>query len=206
MLSVEGNYYKKSTSESVPGRDDDQTEKNWRLSFTAERFLSDRFSVGIGVDRYWEDAEVTVGLSNPDWTTLTQSKSESNYWMPKVFCKYYLPLKGRLYLVPHLLGSYGKAKAKGTLVSASVPYLDDEELQLVDYVPATLTSSAYEADVNLFSAELAPELVYFIVKRWGVAVCPGGLRYDKVSGDLQDSEWTLSFKRQYWKLGVNFRF
>ncbi|PTN05308.1 hypothetical protein [Mangrovibacterium marinum] len=206
MLSGAGNYYKKTTSESVSGSSVDQMDKSIIGSFMVERFLSDRFSVGIGIARHWEDGELDI--SNFSNNTLTRSvmELESNYWMPQLFGKYYLPLKGRLYLVPRFTASYGKAKAEGFLLELSAQYIESDEIQMGQAGQTTATESYFRTDVDLFSAELAPDLVFFFAQRWGVSVSPGGLRYDKVSGDLDDSEWTFSFKRQYWRLGVNFRF
>ncbi len=210
MVSVEGSYYKSKSSQSDSGSQLKSEEKDWHLAFNAERFITDRFSVGLGLARYHEKAE-----ENTEQTVVTVTgydllgtfmDAEGTYWLPRVFCKYYLPVFGRFYLAPRFTGSYGKAKVQASIINASVQNMSSTELVLVDGNSSTFTALGMDATGKLLSMELSPELAYFFSKRWGLSACLGGLRYDKISGDLDESEWTFSFKRQYWKLGVNFRF
>ncbi|WP_299584503.1 hypothetical protein [uncultured Sunxiuqinia sp.] len=209
MLSVEGNYYKSKSSESNPGFQFKTNEKEWHLSFNAERFVTDRFSVGLGLARYHEKAEenTTQLVVEATETTLygTFVEAEGTHWQPRIFCKYYWPVIGQFYLVPRFSGSYGRAKANASVLSSSKVYLDPAD-GLSEIGPGTQTSWEGSVKGNLFSLELAPELAYFFGNRWGLSACLGGLRYDQFGGELDVSDWTFSFKRQYWKLGVNFRF
>jgi len=208
MLSVEGNYYKSKSSQSDAVSQLKSEEKDWHLAFNVERFITERFSVGLGLARYHEKAE-----ENTEQTVVTVTgydllgtfmDAEGTYWLPRVFCKYYLQVFGQFYLAPRFTGSYGKAKVQATAVTASV--YSAPSYELTEIVPGTATSWGMDAKGNLLSLELSPELAYFFSKRWGLSACLGGLRYDRFSGDLEGSDWTFSFKRQYWKLGVNFRF
>jgi len=203
LLSAEGNYSKTTSIDNMLNSEQTTEEKTIGLSLSIEHFAGERFSVGLGLTRYWDDESIETMTIVAGKRSASYWEFESNYWMPKLFCKYYFPVVQRFYLVPHLTGSFGKAKIEGFGVSAS----DLPDDQLIDLGPGSSTA-AYGVmwDVKLFQAELAPEFVYFFAKRWGASFCPGGLRYDEVSGDLEDSEWTFSFKRRYWRLGLNFHF
>jgi opacity protein-like surface antigen len=209
MLSVEGNYYKSKSSESNLDYQFKSNEKEWHFSFNAERFVTDRFSLGLGLARYHEKLEENTQQVVLEATGSgvhgTFTEAEGTVWLPRIFCKYYWPVIGRFYLVPRFSGSYGRAKANASVFSSSVYHAPTDHLSETD--PGTLASRV-EVDVkgNLLSMELAPELAYFFGERWGLSACLGGWRYDRFGGDLDVSDWTFSFKRQYWKLGVNFRF
>ncbi|WP_163707732.1 hypothetical protein [Mangrovibacterium lignilyticum] len=206
MLSFDANYYKNESTTMGSYSELDTEEKSLGLSFSVERFLSDRFAVGLGLARYWDKAEETNYELQGTLASLTHLELESNYWMPKIFCKYYLPLTKRLYAVPHLSGSFGQAKIAGAGATSTRDKLPTDELVLVDGSNTTTTSYGTQLDVKLLHVELAPEVVYFFAKHWGASAYLGGLRYDRSSGDLVDSEWTCSFKPKYWRLGVNFSF
>ena len=61
MLSVEGNYYKSKSSQSDAVSQLKSEEKDWHLAFNVERFITERFSVGLGLARYHEKAEENAG-------------------------------------------------------------------------------------------------------------------------------------------------
>lgn len=208
MFSVEGSYYHSKSDQSDPLSQLNTEEKDWHLSFNAERFITDQFSVGLGLARYHEIADEynqqSVVMATGYGLLRTFVEAEGTYWLPRVFCKYYLPVIGHFYLVPRFTGSYGKAKVQAIALTASVYQAPLDEL--TEIVPGTSESWGVGAKGNLLSLEMSPELAYLFSNHWGFSACFGGLRHDRFSGDLSGSDWTLSFKRQYWKLGVNFRF
>ncbi len=206
LISFDGNYSKTKSRGKTEQTTFHTVEESLGLSLSVERFFTNNFSVGIGLAHYWdEDAQSDHKLEGNVFT-LNYVEIESNYWMPKVFCKYYLPLTKRFYAVPHLTGGFGKAKADvagGTNTSEKLP---DNELVLGDAPSISFIHFESKKDVNLLQVELAPEFVYFFAKRWGATAYLGGLSYNKLSGGMENTDWTFSFKPKYWRLGVNFRF
>ncbi|RKD85077.1 hypothetical protein [Mangrovibacterium diazotrophicum] len=204
MLSVEGNYYKSNSDRSVSGSDITTDDKYWNLGLNAERFITDRFSVGVGLARYYEITKKASWTLEDDIMYGELIGGEGTYWLPRVFCKYYLPVFSRLYLVPRFTGSYGKAKLQGVgfYLAEHYPFEDG----MYEIISPRGTSWSIDTKGEMLSLELAPELAYFPCKHWGLFACFGGLRYDRFMGDLTITERVLSFKREYWKLGVNFRF
>lgn len=208
QFSLEGNYYQSKSSESDEVSQFESEEKSWHLALNAERFLTNHFSVGLGIARYHESeqnyAEQLVSDATGYGIWAASVEAEATFWMPHIFCKYYLPVWGRLYLVPRFSGSYGNVTIEATAVEASVYHQGSDQLGEID--PGNHSSTSLETSGNLLSLNLVPELVYFFSRDWGVLASFGGLGYDRFNGDLHESEWTFSFKRQYWKLGVNYRF
>ncbi|WP_372773344.1 outer membrane beta-barrel protein [Mangrovibacterium sp.] len=206
MVSVDGNYFKTKSTETIADSKFKTEEKSLNFSLSVERMLTRRFSVGLSLARYWDDGEASSSIYSGNELSMTVVETEANYWMPRVFCKYYLPVSGRFYVVPHLKTGYTKVEQELVGFQATATELSGTELELVEATGSTLASYGAVADLNYLDLELAPELVCFFAEHWGVSVYAGGLRYEKVSGDLEDSDWTFSFKPKYWRLGVNFTF
>ncbi|MFV0378805.1 MAG: outer membrane beta-barrel protein [Mangrovibacterium sp.] len=204
LLSFDANYYKNTDTSTIPNGTQKAWDKSLGLSFSAEYFVGERFALGLGLARYWDESEVTTAVADDDMLNLTRMDLESNYWMPKAFVKYYAPLAKRFYLVPHLSLAYGKPKIEALYGTYTTTRPSTGELNL--WEPPTTTYTGFLLKPNMLSMEAAPELVYFFHRHWGVSAYFGGLRYVRLSGDSEGSDWTFSFKPKYWRLGVNFNF
>lgn len=206
LLSFDANYYKSTDTSTIPNGTQKAWDKSLGLSFSAEYFVSERFALGLGLARYWDEGEVTTVTAEDDQLNLALMDIESNYWMPKAFVKYYAPLVKRLYLVPHLSVAYGKPKIEAVYVTATSTSSNNNLWELNPWESPTTTYTGFLLKPNMLSMEAAPELVYFFHRHWGVSAYFGGLRYVRLSGDSEGSDWTFSFKPKYWRLGVNFNF
>lgn len=205
MLSANGNYYKNTDTSREPQNFQKTKDKSLGLGFSAEYFVGERFSLGVGLSHYWDESEHMSHILANDRRDITLLHAESNYWMPKVFAKYYVPLVKRLYLVPHLSAAYGKPKIEAFYITSAMQYtLTDGQSTIEPWEGTTYTE--FIVKPNHLTVEAAPELAYFFARHWGVTAYLGGLRYDRLSGDETASDWTFSFKPKYWRLGVNFNF
>jgi len=203
LIAIEGNYYKNTDNSNTEGLDLKTVEKYRNLSISFESFISNRLSIGAGLDNNWEDMTIKTSQLDGNTYTLDAFTAKSSYWMPKAFCKYYFPIANRLYVVPQLTVSYGKAEINFSEFYATATMLPDNEIH--EGTGTTQNSSSAIFNVNLFGAGLIPEIMCPVTKKWGISFYPGGLSYEKISGDTNHSEWTFSFKRRYWQFGINYR-
>ena len=171
MLSVEGNYYKSNSDRSVSGFDITTDDKYRNLGLNAERFITDRFSVGVGLARYYEITKKTSWTLEDDVMYGELVGSEGTYWLPRVFCKYYLPVFGRFYLVPRFTGSYGKAKLQGVGIYLAEHYPFEDGMY--EIISPGGTNWSTDTKGEMLSLELAPELAYLPGKHWGLSACFG---------------------------------
>ena len=61
------------------------------------------------------------------------------------------------------------------------------------------------SESDYFGTEVCPELTYFVSTKFGFCLGLGGIKYSMTDWKTGNSNWTVNFNPNYWKLGIKIK-
>lgn len=103
--------------------------------------------------------------------------------------------------------SSGKIKSEyNTLIAGSVYYPTDTMIIIADQYSSTyVKGSEKSSKIDLFNAEILPELTYFISSKFGLCLGLGGIEYSMTDWETDNSSWTINFSPVNWRFGIKLK-
>ena len=204
IISLNGNYHTDYEENSTYAFTYEKQQKYFNLSGEIEYFLTESFSVGLGVNHFGKKETRTNGISlmlvdNP-YVQVAVSEIESGCYMPVMSINYTLSLAKNLYFNAKVSGGYGNIKSNYLLyyIASSDPSINinnENEFPIEENV-----NSEY------FTIGFYPELTYFLHKNIGIYLGLGGVKYELNNWNHDESYWFADFSPIYWSLGARLRF
>ncbi len=207
IVSIDGNYIKTNTENGVTSNQNVSQIKNLNIGTSVGYFITDRFVLGVGLDYYWNKESRTTEMMINRFFQAEAMNVKSKAFLPNIYVGYYYPIINKLYVNANLKLSYGKIKSESnTLIAGNVYYPSGTLITIVDQYSSTYMNS-YErnSEVDLFTAEILPELTYFISSKFGLCLGLGGLGYSMIDWETDNSSWTINFNPVNWRFGFKLR-
>lgn len=207
ILSIDGNY-KKSTTENGVTKNQNVTQgKYLDAGASIGYFITNRFIVGFGLDYNWEKEDRANNLMINKYYQTERTSIKSNVFLPNVFVGYYYPITNRLYVNANLKFRCGKVKSEyDTFWAGNVYYPSNTVIELTDdYSSSYAMNQVGNSKLDFFSADIFPELTYFISTRFSFSLGLGGVSYSLLDWETDNSNWMIDFNPSCWKFGVKIR-
>jgi hypothetical protein len=207
IVSIDGNYLETSTENGVTSNQNVSQIKNLNLGTSFGYFITDRFVLGVGLDYYWNKESRTTELMINKFFQAEVMNIKSKAFLPNIYLGYYYPIINKLYVNANLKFSYSTIKSEyNTLIAGSVYYPSDTVITLTDRYSSTYVNGTEgNSEVDLFSAEILPELTYFISSKFGLCLGLGGIKYSMIDWKTENSNWTINFDPAYWRFGIKIK-
>lgn len=207
IVSIDGNYRKSTTENGVTLNQNVSQIKNLNIGTSVGYFITDRFVVGVGLDYYWDKESRTTELMINRFFQIEVMNIESNAFLPNIYLGYYYPILNKLYLNASLKFRYGKVKTDyNTMIAGSVYYQSDNVIIITDQYSSTYVMSSEESSkIDLFNAEVVPELTYFISSKFGLCLGLGGIEYSIIDWETDNSNWSINFNPVNWRFGMKLK-
>lgn len=205
-VSLLGNYTKTTSASGGASNNTSINEQNLNVGTSIGYNISNKFTLGVGLDYYWEKETrySELYLQEQDYVQCDKIDLKSKALLPNIFVGYYYQVVNKLYLQANLKLSYGSLNSKSDyfIASAGSYSLGGFETGF-DYDNISPNSGGSNEDkYDVFSAEINPELIYFLSKNIGAFVDFGGIEYSIIDWKKDNSNWVASVKPVYWQVGV----
>lgn len=208
MVSLDGNYMKTISGSGVPTNENTTKGKYLNAGTSVAYFITHRTAVGIGLDYQWtkETTFNLISLKLPEvfHTRYEIMDSKSLVLRPHLFLEYYIPISQKLYVSTNLKFSDGTIKTE--LISHTIPdnrRPDDGEL--MEPFPALYVGTSKKSTLHSFTAQLSPELTYFITPKLMGCLALGGIECSILDTRTTTYLWAVNFNTAYWQLGVKIK-
>ena len=202
VVSANGNYLKTNTENGVTSNQNASQIKNLNLGASVGYFIADRIELGVGLNYYWEKESRTNNLMTGDFYQAEVMDLKSNAFVPNIYIGYYYSIIDKLYLSGKLKFGYGKMKSEYSTLIAGRSNIPSES----SYSPppyTTMSKDTYEVD--LFNAEIIPELTWFISPKVGLSLGLGGVKHTMIDWETDNSSWSVNFDPAHWNFGFKIR-
>ena len=206
IISTNGSYVKSNTENGVSTNSTYIQGRYLNISLSGGYMLTDGFVIGAGIDYNWGKEK---RLNNLHLNNFSQSESmdiKSTSLLPCLYLGYYYQIINKLYISANLKFNYGKIKSSMDAIYSSMTLALDSIL-VVPGVNGSASLSEYKTDskLDIFSAKAYPELVFFISNKFSLFLEPGGIEYSILDWKNDNSSWVVSFKPDFWRLGIKVR-
>jgi hypothetical protein len=166
---------------------------------------SNRFLLGVGLDNNLSQ-EVRYNKFDTKYFVMAEEMDiKSHVLLPNIFLVYYYPIINKLYFSTKVEFSFGNIKTDYKIRHIEAANLNNDSINLGTY-NGYLHSSSVESESksDVFSAQLSPGLTFFISKVFGINLGFGGIEYNIIDWETENSNWMVNFNPIYWKLGIKF--
>ncbi|HET6556438.1 MAG TPA: hypothetical protein VFG54_03930 [Prolixibacteraceae bacterium] len=205
MISLNGNFMKTISGSGVTTNENSTQSEYLNVGTSVEYFLTSRLAVGAGLDYQWakETTSNMINLKLPDleFRHYEVMETTSNVFLPNVFLKHYIPITQKLYFNTNLKFSYGKIKSE-LLAEIIDRNRRPSEGGLTEGLPTYMSGVSKKSALDSFTAQLGPELTYFITPKFVGCLALGGVEYSMLDWKTTNSIWNVNFNPAYWQLGV----
>ena len=209
FISLDGNFMKSFTGSGVTTNEFNSGGKYLEVGSSIEYFFSDHLSLGVGLDYQWtkESKNNQIYLKLPEFNLAhyQMMDTKSHVFMPNVFLKHYVLISNKLYFNTNLQLSYGKIMSQYETLTIDLNNSNKVDEILVESYPDYVTSSSKESEVDFFTAQLGPEMTYFITPKFSGCLSLGGIEYGMFDWKNDNSLWAVNFNPNYWKLGLKIK-
>lgn len=171
------------------------SEKNNSLVVGASlSFIQDNFLFGIGVDylNEYDLKSFTINIIDK-YSQHERDISKSSAILPNVYAGYYRRIIDKLYFTTNLKLSVGKIFANTLSSTLSIDNTTG---------PSTLSSTQSQNEVTYASVAFQPEFTYYLSKKIGLSLYPGGIDYSFMNWDTANSNLIINFNPNNWLVGL----
>lgn len=204
IIQVAGNYTKVNTENGVITNQNATKGQYLNVGASIGYFLTDRLIAGAGLDYNWakETRDNRIYLNN-----FLQQESmdiKSKVYIPNIYLGYYYKVFDKLYFSTSLKLSYGKIKTGMSTMYTVMGSFSVSDTVSTYSIPVV---NGYESnsETKLFSAEIYPEVTYFISSKFGVCLNLGGISYSMYNWETHNTNLAINFKPDYWSFGIKFK-
>lgn len=202
IISLSGNYMKTNTESGVQSNNFSTNGQYLNLGSSIGIFLSDHFVMGIGLNYKWGKEKRGNMFFNDHNIQIEKMEIKSKVLLPGVFFGYYFPILSKFYFNANLGLNCGKINSVYQRV-----YMESHNYVNVDttgFNSPSLNSGSSASSSTIFSAQIYPELSYFLSSKFSLCLGLGGIEYSLTDWKFENSECAVNFNPAYWKLGVKF--
>jgi hypothetical protein len=204
IISAVGNYMKVNNEYGVTTNQNFIKGQYLNLGTSIGTCISNKLIVGVGLDYNWVKETRNGSLIFNDFIQQEEMISKSFVSLPNLYLSYYQRIVDKLYFSSTLRFSCGKVRSlyTTTYVGMSIPDLSSN----VSYSSNSyLRGSARTFESDYLGTEVCPELTYFVSKELGLYLELGGVKYSMTDWKMDNSNWTVNFNPNYWKLGIKIK-
>lgn len=204
-IGINGNYTKVNTQNGVTTNLNYTKGQYLNAGFDIGYFITDRLIAGAGFD-YIGDKETRYNsLYFNNFVQMEEMDLKSKAFLPNVYLGYYYKVVSKLYFSTSLKLSYGKIKTEySTTYAGGGPFIDANGTIQSNNDPYVKGSNG-DSETDYFSAQIYPEVMYFITGKLGVCLNLGGIAYSINDWETNNSGFALNFKPDYWRFGIKVR-
>jgi hypothetical protein len=211
FISLDGNFMKSFSGSGVTTNEFNSSGKYLEVGSSVEYFFSNHLALGAGLDYQWtkETKYNQIFLKLPDFNLalahFQMMDTKSHVYLPKVFLKHYILISNKLYFNTKLQFNYGKimSQYETFIIDSNNSNISDETVS--ENNPDYVTESSKESEDDFFSAQLGPEINYFITPKFSACLSLGGIEYGMFNWETDNSLWAVNFNPVYWKLGLKIK-
>lgn len=204
-IGIDGNYTKVNTQNGVSTNLNYTKGQYLNAGAYIGYFITDRLIAGAGFDYMLNKETRYNSLYFNNFLQLEEMDLKSKAFLPNVYLGYYYKVVSKLYFSTTLKFSYGKIKTEySTTFTGGGPFFDSNGAIQSNNVPYTKGSSG-DSETDYFSAQIYPEVMYFVSSKFGVCLNLGGIAYSINDWETNSSSFSINFKPNYWRFGLKFR-
>lgn len=207
IISVNGNYTKSTSENGVLTNQTTVQGKYLNIGASFGYFLTDKFIAGFGLDYSWNKETRSNTLMINRFSQYEGIDLKSTAVLPNIYLGYYYQVINKLYFNTNLKLSYGKVKSEyNDLLVGDVHYPADTIISVTDqYSASYMFSKAGSTEVDFFSAQVLPELNYFVSQKISLCLGLGGIEYSMIDWKTDNSNCTINFSPAYWRFGIKIK-
>jgi hypothetical protein len=206
VIAIDGGGHKIASSSGVHTNETVSEEKLFNIGLSADYYLSNAFSLGLGFTYQKETEEggnITLVYM---FQEVNLFKSVSKSFIPSLRLGYTKKLFNNFYFKGLLSLNYGivnlETKSEYYGCECIIPGLVTP-LNCVD-IPQIFTVEE-NAKVEFMSVLLQPEFHYYFNKKFGLSIGIGGLEYGIGDWDIENNYWVVNFNPNNWTVGLSVR-
>jgi hypothetical protein len=206
IISMNGNFMKINTESGVKTNEFSTKGQYVNLGTSIGVFLSDHFIMGVSVNYNWgKETRMNKLIYGNNLLQIEQLEIRSNILLPGVFFGYYVPIVGKFYFNTNMVLNCGKVNSdyERLFAQRTTYFSTDSSYIYIDNNHVSGGSSG-SSSTYYFSAQICPELSYFISSKFGLSMGLGGIEYSLTDWKSENSAFAVNFNPAYWKLGVKF--
>jgi len=204
IFSADGNYLKTNIENGVSTNLNYTNGQYLNLGTSVGTFITNKLIVGMGLDYNWGKEIRTNSLYFNNFRQEELMTVKSNVILPNLYLGYYKRIADKLYFSSILRFSCGNVRSEytTTYVGVSIPNASSVISDISDNYSR---SSKVTSGSDYFGTEVCPELTYFVSKELGFCLGFGGVKYSMINWKPDNSNWTVNFNPNYWKLGIKIK-
>ena len=202
-LSLNGNYYKGSSSSGVATNFFSSSGENLNACLSIEHYRTSKSYVGFGVDFYWGNNDITNSLLSKKFSQIENMNLKSIKLFPNLIYGYYLQIADNLFLNINARVGYGILSSNFNSKYKNYQHPYGGTLDLAETADENLSfnSSDFFGD---FGSSLSPEFNYFFSDKFGLCLNLGGIGYSILDWKKDLSYWKVDLNPNIWRLGIRY--
>jgi len=206
ILSLNGNLHKESIEKTSSSELKYFTEGQYQeLEIKGEKLITNRFSLGFGIsyisgdenfsEKYWH-----FDINSPQLNEFyfIGKKIKITNIVPNVNLRHNIPFLESVSLFSTFSFRYNIFKTDYST------YYDISESNSEGFSMYQIYSTDNDFSKGFISAELYPELVYYIIENLGLSLTLGGIEFTTNERENYDSGINIRFEPKYWKFGIQY--
>lgn len=195
IISFDGNYMKTNTESGVMTNRLNSSGQYLSIGSSLGYFFSNRFIIGIALDYNWRKEKRFSKLLINNLMQQEGMYIKSKVILPNIYLGLYFPITNKLYFNTNLKFSYGIINADYKTIYWAVS----------DSTLTYIRGYSDESKSDFFSAQICPELTYFITPKFGLCLGLGGIGYSLIDWKKENSFWIVNFNPSYWEFGFKVK-
>ena len=204
-IGINGNYTRMNTQNGVTTNLNYTKGQYLNAGVDIGYFITDRLIAGAGLDYIGNKETRYNSVYFNNFLQMEEMDLKSKAFLPNVYLGYYYKVVSKLYFSTTLKFSYGKIKTEySTTFAGGGPFTDSNGTIQSNSDPYVKGSNG-DSETDLFSAQIYPEVMYFITGKFGVCLNLGGIAYSINDWETNNSGFAINFKPDYWRFGIKFR-
>ena len=204
IISADGNYLKTNIENGVTTNQNYTKGQYLNLGTSIGTFITNKLILGVELDYNWGKETRNNSLNFNDFIQEEIMTVKSNIILPSIYLGYSQRIVDKLYFSSTLRFGYGKVESEYTTTygGMSIPDLNSS---ISNSSNSYLRGSVGTSESDYFGTEICPELTYFVSTKLGLCLELGGIKYSMTDWKTENSNWTVNFNPNYWKLGIKIK-
>ena len=205
IFSLNGNYLKTYSSDGVTTNNMTIHGKYLNLGTSVGYFFGDHLDGGIGFDYFWAKE------SKNSYTAISYYRQEevlhvkSKLFLPNIFLGYYQKIYNHLYVSTQLKLNYGKSNSEYSTYYVCIETVPDTATIIGPSYGFRQEESEGKSDSKYFMIQFIPSLSYFINSKMGLYIEIGGINYNLIDWETDNSSFSFNFNPNHWRFGISLR-
>lgn len=206
ILSINGNTFKETIEKNASNELKYNTDGKYTdFEIKAEKLITNNLSLGFGLsyisgdEKFSEWHWISDRLS-PQYIKeyFIRKQINTTNIVPNVNLRHNIPFLESVSLFTTFSFRYNIFKTDYSSV------YDYNESNTSGYTYYQISSTDDDFNKGFISAELYPELVYYVIENLGLSLTLGGIEFTTIERENYDSGINIRFEPKYWKFGIQY--